>query len=65
MASINLELQPFPVPIEVVIKMPVGKKQDGLKALPTVKLEDLSDEALAALCEEFTQAVFAAAGKKL
>lgn len=63
MASMNLELQPFPVPTEVFIKMPPGKKEDGPKSLPTLKLSDLSDEALAALCEEFCNAVYEAAGK--
>ena len=65
MASINLELQPFPVPEDVTIKLPPGRREDGMRPAPTMKLADLSDEVLAAMCEEFTQAVFAAAGKSL
>ena len=65
MATVNLELNPFPVPTEVTIKLPPGKREDGLKSPPTIKLENLSEEALSALCEEFTAAVFVAAGKTL
>jgi hypothetical protein len=65
MATINLTLKPFPVPTEVTIDMPAGKREDGAKPLPTLKLADLSEDALAALCEEFTNAVFEAAGKSL
>lgn len=70
MATINLELVPFEVPTEAVIVMPPGKPQlreDGFKttAKPSIPLSDLSEETLSELCEEFTRAVFAAAGKTL
>jgi hypothetical protein len=65
MVSINLVLQPFPVPTDVTIQMPPGKREDGMKAAPTLKLSDLNEETLAALCDQFTNAVFAAAGKTL
>ncbi len=63
MATLSLELVPFPVPNEVSIKMPAGKRQDGMKPLPTLALEDLSTEALEALLSEFCEAVMAKAKK--
>jgi hypothetical protein len=66
MASINLEILPFTVPDEVSIKMPgTGKREDGIKPAITMKLSDLEVDSLIALCEEFTNNVFAAAGKSL
>jgi len=66
MASVNLELSPFAVPTEVSIRVPGGgKREDGIQAAMTMKLAQLDEETLAALCEEFTTAVFAAAGKSL
>ena len=65
MATINLELQPFAVPTDVTIKMPPGKREDGMKTAPSMKLTDIPEDVLAVLCEEFTTAVFAAAGKTL
>jgi hypothetical protein len=61
MATINLQLQPFPVPTHVTISMPAGRKQDGIKPLPTLALTDLSDEVLSALIEEFATNVMKAA----
>ena len=57
MASISLELQPFPVPDQVTIKMPPGKREDGMKPATVVKLEDLSTDVLEALLAEFCDAV--------
>jgi hypothetical protein len=66
MATINFEIEPFPVPTGVTIKLPTsGKREDGMKPGPTLALTELSEETLASLCEEFTVAVFAAAGKSL
>ena len=64
MATINLELQPFPVPGDVMILTPM-KDGDVPANRPRLKLEELSEETLTALCEEFTANVFAAAGKTL
>lgn len=66
MATITLELNPFPVPNDVTGKMPgTGKREDGIRPTTVMELSELSEETLAALCDEFTQAVFAAAGKTL
>ena len=61
MASINLQLQPFPVPSMVTIAMPPGKRQDGMKPAPTMALNELPDEVLEALIEEFAANVMKAA----
>lgn len=61
MATIKLQLQPFPVPTHVAIMLPTGKKQDGAKPLPTLALSELSDEALEGLINEFAEAVMKAA----
>lgn len=61
MATINLQLQPFPVPTHVNIVMPASKRQDGMKPAPTLALSELSDEALEALINEFAEAVMKAA----
>jgi hypothetical protein len=63
MPTINLKLKPFEVPTHVTIAMPPGRKQDGMKPLPTLALEDLDEETLNSLIEEFAQAVMTAAGK--
>lgn len=63
MASINLELIPFAVPHMVTVKMPPGKREDGIQAAPTIALSQLSDEALTALIEEFAATVMKVAGK--
>jgi hypothetical protein len=57
MASVTLQLQPFPVPTHVTVVLPAGKKQDGAQALPQLLLKDLSDEALEALITEFAENV--------
>lgn len=61
MATFNLEIVPFSVPDRVTLKMPAGKRQDGIRPPVEVMLPDLSDEQLAALIEEFAAYVMAAA----
>jgi hypothetical protein len=65
MANFSMPINPFPVPTGVTLQLPTGKKQDGVQPLPTLMLSQLSEETLAELCEDFTKAVFAAAGKEL
>jgi hypothetical protein len=64
MATVSLELTPFEVPTYVTVKMPPGKRQ-GLLAepLPTLALNELDVEVLAALIDEFAAAVMAASNK--
>ncbi len=64
MPTVNLELVPFPVPAEVIVKMPPGRRQDGMKPVPTLQLADLDPTVLDALLLEFTEAVYRAAGRE-
>lgn len=61
MASMQIEINGFPVPEEVTMKMAPGRRQDGIRQAPTFKLHELSDDTLAALIEEFATNVMAAA----
>lgn len=64
MATIETKLRPFTVPNFVTVVMPPGKREDGLKPVPSFSLRELSPETLAELCDEFRVAVFAQAMKK-
>lgn len=57
MAQLPLKVRPFEVPTHVTLELPPGKRQDGVQALPKISLENLPDDVLAALIEEFTEAV--------
>jgi hypothetical protein len=61
MASVKLELQPFPVPTEVTVKMPPAKREDGIKPGIKLALVDLDDATLEALIDEFVAGVMAVA----
>lgn len=63
MASISVELSPFPVPTGVTMIQKPGLRQDGFRPAPQLKLSDLSPATLDAMCEEFRTAVFEAAGQ--
>jgi hypothetical protein len=62
MIEMKLKLMSFEVPTKVVVAEAVGQRQDGFHSV-TVSLEDVPEEALSALCDEFRSGVFAAAGK--
>jgi len=64
MTTINLDLNPFPVPNSVSAKLPPGKKQDGFKIAPTIPLGELDDNTLHEMCDEFRTAIFARAYKQ-
>ncbi len=61
MATLPLQVKPFAVPEFVVLDMPPVRKQEGPVGLPRIYLQDLPDEVLAALIEEFAANVMAAA----
>jgi hypothetical protein len=63
MATFSMKLKPFPIPETVIIEMPPGKREDGIKPLPTLPLSALDEETLNTLIQEFAEAVLAAAGK--
>lgn len=59
MATLPLKVRPFDVPTHVTIELPPG--QAGAQPLPKISLDSLPDDVLAALIEEFTEAVMKAA----
>jgi hypothetical protein len=63
-ATMKIQLRGFTVPNFVLQVMPEGKRQDGWKEAPSYPLSEVDAETLAAMCEEFREAVFAKAGKK-
>lgn len=62
MADIKIKLSPFSVPNYVLIEGP-STNDSGIQ-VPTYALNQLSEEALAELCDEFRASVFKKAGKK-
>ncbi len=61
--KIQIELQPFTVPNFVLEVMKPGLRQDGLQAVRSHPLSDLSDEALTQLCDDFRREVFRKVGR--
>jgi hypothetical protein len=61
-----MSLVPFEVPDLVTVKLPPGKRQDGIRPPVTVPLEDLPSDVLDELLAEFVEAVqLKAKGKKV
>jgi hypothetical protein len=58
----TIELAPFPVPSEVVVKQAAGVRGCGFSPLPKMRLNQLDYTTLDALCNEFRATVFATAG---
>lgn len=63
MTSIKIELAPFIAPDYVSIKGRNGLKQDGFRILPQYSLNELDEQTLSDLCDEFRMNVFLKAGK--
>jgi len=59
MAHHKLKLKPFPVPTHVTLEMPAGLKQDGIKSLPIIQINELALEAVDELAEEWLKALYA------
>lgn len=57
MATYELEIQPFPVPETARLKMPPGRREDGMRPVPELRLVDLPRSTLEAMCAEFTSRV--------
>lgn len=62
MAKIQVELQPFLVPIYVIVKAKPRPKHEGIIESPKYALDELDAETLDSLCREFRAAVFGRAG---
>lgn len=57
MATYPIEVQPFDVPESVRLVMPPGRRQDGMRALPELRLSDLPRTTIEAMCAEFASRV--------
>ncbi len=55
MAEAKLKLVPFMVPNYVRIMMPVGKRQEGIKETPSLRLCDIDTATLNEMCDAFRQ----------
>ena len=65
MAIISLKVKPFDVPTEVILDLPgTGRREDGMQALPKLKLNQIDAATLEALISEWAEAVMAAAAVK-
>lgn len=62
--QIKLDLLPFNVPDTVLVKGPIGRRQDGWKPLDRIPLKDLDLATLNGLIEEFRIGVYEKAGIK-
>lgn len=65
MVTISLKVKPFEVPTDVFIDLPgTGKREDGMQALPKLKLNQVDAATLEAMIGEWVEAVMAAAAVK-
>lgn len=63
MATFEMKLRPWIVPNFATLDMPVGRKQDGPRELPTIAVADLSEEALTDLAQQWLTELYAKAGQ--
>lgn len=62
-ALINYSLKPWQTPNFATVELPPRPKQEGIVALPSVPLNELSDEALDILVEQWRAEVYRKAQK--
>lgn len=62
--TVDVELQPFEVPVYVNVVEPPKLKQAGFSKLRQIPLSELDAKTLHYLCEEFRCSVFRVAGKE-
>lgn len=62
-AKFSLNIRPFEVPLDVELMMPAGRRQDCLKPSVRVRLQDLDEDTLHILVQEFALKVFEIAGR--
>lgn len=63
MASFEMKLRPWIVPNFATLEMPVGRREDGPRELPTIAVADLSEEALTELAQQWLDELYKKAGK--
>lgn len=61
--NIQLKLRPFQTPNYVSVEGESKPRQEGLQELPKFALNELSEESLSELCDQFRFDIFKKAGK--
>lgn len=59
MAFIQFEINPFPIPTGVTVKLPPGRRQDGIRPMPETLLHQLDKATVEQLCDDFKASVLA------
>ncbi len=63
MATIETKLNSFVVPNFVTIQQSPGRRQDGIKELPSIPVSQLPSDTLRQLAQEWLTALYDKAGK--
>lgn len=53
MVTMNIKINPFPVPAGVTLQQPPGQREDGFRPAKEIPLDSLSRETVEQLCDEF------------
>jgi len=64
MAEIKMKLKTPSVPNFIVIETTPGKREDGFKEAPTIRVGDLSNETLEEIAEDWKRALFENAARQ-
>ena len=64
MANIEVKLQPIRVPNYILVETKIGKRQDGYKEVEKYHVNQLSENTLLELCDEFKRNLLAKANKQ-
>jgi hypothetical protein len=64
-AVISYKLKPFQTPSFATVELPPRPKQEGGHALPSIPLNELSDEALDSLVSQWREEVYRKAKKSI
>lgn len=57
MATMRINIVPFPVPTGVVLQQPPGRREDGFRPAQELPLSRLDRETVEQLCDEFKATV--------
>lgn len=64
MPEIKMELNPWQTPDFATIKAPPGRRQDGMKEMPSIPVADLPDDAFHDLVSTWLTELYNKAGRK-
>lgn len=57
MASIEIKIKPLALHDVVFLQMPPGRREDGFRELPKIKIVDLTRDQLEALLTDFNESM--------